>query len=205
MQTHTRSGDKESAVSARWRHREQHARAKQPAQTPCRPPSVRGREQQHTQRRLRALHRTPSVLPLPPGPRVFPPVMENGGKGLLLRSPFSFTPRRPLRLSLLDSFCPTTPLLSLRTQHPSHPPNPPTYTRMHPGAPAAAPAKRPRAEGGAQRRAYRCVLLQAEVRVGACLAEELGCFALAGGGLGEEWRLFRELPTCDTRASPASV
>lgn len=202
MQTHTRSGDKESAVSARWRHREQHARAKQPAQTPCRPPSVRGREQQHTQRRLRALHRTPSVLPLPPGPRVFPPVMENGGKGLLLRSPFSFTPRRPLRLSLLDSFCPSTPLLLAQdTTPPALTHSPTTHARMHPGA----PAKRPGAEGGAQSRAYRCVLLQAEVRVGACLAEELGCFALAGGGLGEEWRLFRELPTCDTRASPASV
>ena len=202
MQTHTRSGDKESAVSARWRHREQHARAKQPAQTPCRPPGVRGREQQHTQRRLRALHRAPSVLPLPPGPRVFPPVMENGGKGLLLRSPSSFTPRRPLRLSLLDSCCPTTPLLLAQdTTPPALTHSPTTHARMHPGA----PAKRPGAEGGAQSRAYRFVLLQAEVRVGACLAEELGCFALAGGGLGEEWRLFRELPTCDTRASPASV
>ena len=195
MQTHTRSGDKESAVSARWRHREQHARAKQPAQTPCRPPGVRGREQQHTQRRLRALHRTPSVLPLPPGPRVFPPVMENGGKGLLLRSPFPLPPGTP-----------STPLLLAQdTTPPALTHSPTTHARMHPGAPAAALAKRPGAEGGAQRRAYRCVLLQAEVRVGACLAEELGCFALAGGGLGEEWRLFRELPTCDTRASPASV
>ena len=132
---HTRSGDKESAVSARWRHREQHARAKQPAHTPCRPPGVRGREQQHTQRRLRALHRTPSVLPLPPGPRVFPPVMENGGKGLLLRSPFSFTPRRPLRLSLLDSCCPTTPLLLAQDTTPFAPTQPP---HIHTHAPRSA-------------------------------------------------------------------
>ena len=128
MQTHTRSGDKESAVSARWRHREQHARAKQPAQTPCRPPSVRGREQQRTSLRVSCPAPHPSVLPLPPGPRVFPPVMENGGKGLLLRSPFSFTPRRPLRLSLLDSFCPATPLLLAQDTTPPAPPHPPPHT-----------------------------------------------------------------------------
>jgi len=34
---------------------------------------------------------------------------------------------------------------------------------------------------------FRCVLFQSEVWV---LAEEPGGFALAGGGLGEEWRLF---------------
>ena len=64
-----------------------------------------------------------------------------GGRGFFFVLLFLLPHGTPsASLSLTVSAPPPLSFLP-RTQHPSHPPNPPTYTRMHPGAPAAAPER----------------------------------------------------------------